>query len=94
MKKLVFVIFILQSICSYGQPQRLQANRSDFGKTNKNSKNVILDTGTYFFTNGRTSKRVSRLSSAANSVKKQIGLFLFLKNHLISQYHRKEIIFF
>ena len=70
MKKLVFVIFILQSICSYGQPQRLQANRSDFGKTNKNSKNVILDTGTYFFTNGRTSKRVSRLSSAANSVKK------------------------
>lgn len=70
MKKLVFVIFILQSICSYGQPQRLQANRSDFVKTNKNSKNVILDTGTYFFTNGRTSKRVSRLSSAANSVKK------------------------
>ena len=58
MKKLVFVIFILQSICSYGQPQRLQANRSDFVKTNKNSKNVILDTGTYFFTNGRTSKRV------------------------------------
>ena len=39
MKKLVFVIFILQSICSYGQPQHLQANRSDFGKTNKNSKN-------------------------------------------------------
>ena len=47
MKKLLFVIFILQSICSFGQPQGFQENRSGLGVANKN---MLSDTVAYFFT--------------------------------------------
>ena len=68
MKKLLFVIFILQSICSFGQPQGFQENRSGLGVANKN---MLSDTEAYFFTNGRTSKRTSRAFNAAKSITKK-----------------------
>ncbi len=68
MKKLLLAIFILQSVYSFGQPQGIQTSWNDFGVVNKKAPS---NTEVYFFTNGRTIKRPSKLFSIAKSTTKK-----------------------